>query len=119
MPVLSAPMLSERESDVVRAVLRAAVEGPFFPEWEFEMIMGVDRDETRRVLVAWPDTADPQATDFAVSGAFNNLLGYPHRKWDAWSDYSDADKQEVAEVFRRWRSERGLNRPSSDFKATS
>jgi hypothetical protein len=106
-------MLSERESDLVRAALRAAVEGPFFPEWEFEMIMGVNRDEMRRVFEGWPDIADREAVDLAVGGAFNNLLRYPHNKWEAWRNYSDADKPELARVYAKWWSERGMQRPTS------
>ncbi len=44
--------LDERERDVVRQCLKAAVESPFFPEWEFGTIFGLERDDVRRVLMS-------------------------------------------------------------------
>jgi len=43
--------LDERERDVVRQCLQAAVDGPFFPEWEFGIIFRLERDEVKQVLV--------------------------------------------------------------------
>ena len=97
-------MLSERESDVVRAALRASVEGPFFPDWEFQTLMGVDRDEMRMVLEAWPNVIDADLADLAINNALVNLPGCPYREWEAWRGYSDADEEELDRVFRRWRS---------------
>src|SRR5712691_11317146 len=36
--------LDEKEREVVQECLRATVEGPFFPDWEFETIFGLKRD---------------------------------------------------------------------------
>ena len=108
-------MLTDREADIVRAALRASVEGPFFPDWEFQTLMGVERDEMRSVLDAWPQVTDAEIADLAINNAFNNLIGYPHDEWEAWARYSDANREELARVFSRWRSERGMSRPSSYF----
>jgi hypothetical protein len=108
-------MLTERESEVVRSALRASVEGPFFPDWEFQTLMGVERSEMRAVLEAWPEIVDPEAADLAINNALNNLIGYPH-EWNAWARYSDADRQELAQVFSHWRTERGMSRPSNHFE---
>ena len=47
--------LDEREREVVRECLRAAVDGPFFPDWEFSTIFGLTRDEVKQVLRSWPE----------------------------------------------------------------
>jgi hypothetical protein len=77
-------VLSAREIDVVRQGLRACVDGPFFPEWEFQTLLGVDRETVRTVYNAWPDqTIDAQEFGSAIVGCLNNLLGYPHgQDWD-------------------------------------
>ena len=69
--------LDERERDVVRRCLQAAVDGPFFPEWEFGTIFGLERDEVRRVLMSWPslDETDDIVVR-AINNSSNNHLGY-------------------------------------------
>ena len=98
--------LTSEEKEVVRQCLRAAVEGPFFPEWEFGTIFGLERDEVAAVFAAWPDLDDSRNRDgLAVNNALNNLLGYPHRREERWSDYISASRDEVAGVLAKFRGE--------------
>jgi hypothetical protein len=90
---------------IIGECLRAAVEGPFFPDWEFSLLFGLERHEVAAVLASWPRTDDPEVRDLAVNNALNNLLGYPHKKMSVWSDYISVSPAEVAAVFRRWRGE--------------
>jgi hypothetical protein len=101
--------LSPTESNVVRQALHAAVDGPFFPQWEFSALFGLDREEVREVLVDWPVTADPDRQFRAVNNAMNNLLGYPHRCEDAWAGYLEVDGQELAAILWRIREASGAN----------
>ena len=111
------PELTERDHEVIRALLAATVEGPFYPDWEFQTLFGFDRQEVREVLDRWPEGVGADPTDAVVYGAFNNLLGYPHDDWDAWSEYSDATQAEVKEVKRHygWRPRDSL--PSTGDKS--
>lgn len=104
-------MLSQRESEVVRAVLSATVHGPFFPDWEFPTLMGVEREEMRAVLDAWPDFVDADDNRRAINNAFVSLLGYPHDEWDTWATFSDADQSEVDTTYGRWRHEANRGAP--------
>ena len=72
---MSLANLDEREREVVRECLRATVEGPFFPDWEFEIIFGLKRDDVRQVLQSWPalNEADESVVR-AINNSFNNLL---------------------------------------------
>ena len=97
--------LTERERDVVRECLRAAVEGPFFPEWEFHTIFGLERDEVRQVLHSWPnvDEADESVVR-AINNSFNNLLGYPSRnKQVLWPKFVSVSGIELARIFDKWK----------------
>jgi hypothetical protein len=86
--------------------LRAAVEGPFFPEWEFSLLMGLSRDEVAAVSAEWPDTSDAETQGIAVNNVLNNLLGYPHRtSEDTWHSFIKATPREVGAVLARWRGE--------------
>lgn len=72
-------LLLESEVNTVRCCLRAAVEGPFFPDWEFETLIGVDRQVVREVLSEWPlRTVSQDEFVCAVLGSMSNLIGYPH-----------------------------------------
>jgi hypothetical protein len=104
---------------VVELCLRAAVEGPFFEDWEFHALFGLDRSEVEVVLDAWPNlpTADfgdlsaERAQYLAVNGAMNNLLGYPHGIGD--DDFLravGASEREVIGAFRAWRGDASLYR---------
>lgn len=101
--------LSERDSLIVKECLRATVEGPFFPGWEFHTLFGLTRDEVRSVLESWPETESPDNQDLAVGNALNNLLGYPHDKGDAWAQYISAGPDEVAAILSRWRGDDGFD----------
>ena len=80
--------LATADIEIIRRALRAAVEGPFFPEWEFGTLFGVNRGTLRAIYEAWPcPTVEPDAVRAGVIGSLNNLLGYPHGEADALRDY--------------------------------
>lgn len=108
-------MLSDRDRDLIRAALDAAVDGPFFPDWEFRTLMGVERNVMRQVLDEWPTVTDAELGDLAVNNALLNLLSYPHDEWQAWRRFSDATQEELAATFRRWREDHGKSRPTRYF----
>jgi hypothetical protein len=98
--------ITDEDVVVIRECLRAAAEGPFFPDWEFStLIGGMSRIEVGDVLERWSDEANPETQDVAVNDVLNNLLGYPHRRDDVWSDFISVSRGEVAAVLARWRGD--------------
>jgi len=102
---MSLANLNAEERDVVRQCLHAAVEGPFFSDWEFGTLFGLERDEIRRVLQSWPNIGETDHTIVvAINNSFNNLLGYPlANKHDIWPKLISVDHVEVARIFDQWR----------------
>jgi hypothetical protein len=99
--------LSKSESRVVGEVLRAAADGPFFPDWEFHSLFGLEREEVRRIADDWPlPTAPPDDVVVAVNNSMNMMLSYPHRKHDMWEDWISVDQHAVNELFNRLRGHR-------------
>ncbi|WP_426750708.1 hypothetical protein [Myxococcus sp. Y35] len=88
---------------VIQECLRAAVDGPFFPDWEFPVLFGLERAEVAAILASWPACDAPEDQALAIRNTLNNLLGYPHRKWDIWPRYISVSPEEVDAVFARWR----------------
>lgn len=75
--------LSSEEIEIVRSALTAAIDPMFFPDWEFETLIGVGRSTVSRVRDSWPNhniTEDEFVC--AVVNSLNNLLGYPHGQDD-------------------------------------
>jgi hypothetical protein len=71
--------LSSDDLDIVKRALRATVEDDFFPDWEFQTLIGVDRNTVKKVLETFPlQTVDYEEFFCAVFGSMGNLLGYPH-----------------------------------------
>lgn len=84
----------------IHACLRAVADGPFFPDWEFETLMGVDRETVRRVVSDWPQ-CKVSRMDFqcAVQNGLNNLVGYPHGCDDVWAEYIPVSSADVRAVL--------------------
>lgn len=93
-----------RDAEVIRECLVAAVEGPFFPDWEFHTLFGLTRAQVAEVARCWPRCEDEEAQALAVNNSLANLLGYPHGEADAWRRFISVPPEGVREVLTRWRS---------------
>lgn len=93
--------LDPSEIETVRSALEAAARGPFFPDWEFQTLFGVDRDAVERALQRFPalEGADDR---LAVNNAFANLLGYPH---GGSLDAYNLTGERLHAVFDKWRTQ--------------
>ena len=99
--------LSEHDRAIVGQALRAAAHGPFFPDWEFHTLFGLQRDEVRTIADAWPNLmASPEDIDLALNNSLNNLLGYPHREDAVWPQWISVDRRELDDLFSRIRGRR-------------
>jgi hypothetical protein len=95
-------LLSERELNIVKQCLRAAVEGQFFPDWEFETLFGIDRSIVKQAFEQWPfGLMSVEDVGSAAIGSLNNLLGYPHRNENEWNDFISVPPEEVRLVLER------------------
>ena len=110
--------LDQSEREVVRECLRAAVEGAFFPEWEFHTIFGLQRDDIRKVLLSWPELNESdESVVLAINNSLNNLVGYPIRnREELWPQYISVTRTEVARVFDKWKGKTPRNsRKARDY----
>jgi len=92
--------LSPQERNVVRECLRAAVDGAFFPDWEFQTLIGVPREKVRSIADQWPgvDFSDP-AVAAGIVGTMNNLLAYPHGRNAEWTAFISCGPQFVEQTL--------------------
>ncbi|WP_133719248.1 hypothetical protein [Methylocaldum gracile] len=96
--------LKENEKDVVYQCLVAALKGPFFPEWEFHTLFGIDRNTLAKIVEAWPYVDDTEEdVALAINNSMGNLAGYPHGKEGEWKKYISVSPDEVISILLRWK----------------
>jgi hypothetical protein len=94
--------LSDTEKAIVGQALRAAADGPLFPDWEFQALFGLERTTVRTIADGWPELRRPsEEVARAVNNALNNLLGYPHGKDVVWSRWISVDRRKIRELLDR------------------
>ena len=98
-------MKSNVERQVFQEALAAASRGPFFPDWEFQTLIGFDRAAVELAAKSFsPNT--PLTGDLALmlNNCIINLLGYPHGQDAAWSQWLSVTQRELEVMFSHWRS---------------
>jgi len=109
-PMLREPLLGEHNAapsellgpdDValVAACLLASDEGPFFPDWEFHTLFGVERGELRSVRMRWPNVSLAEETVYlSVMNSIAHLLGYPHGEEEALLRYVPEGQDRIRQL---------------------
>lgn len=108
-----AASLSDLDRDHIRRALKAAVSGPYFPEWEIQTLTGFEREELAAVLAEWPhavvtsawNTDPDEVQRVAVSNVLDNLLGYPHGEEKRLEAELGFGSQELLRLLVAWRGE--------------
>ena len=97
-------MKSISDTQAFRESLVAAARGPFFPDWEFHTLFGLERDEVESIADSF--SSDTQLTGdvaLALNNAMGNLLGYPHGQEAAWAQWLSVTPAQLQVIFSRWR----------------
>lgn len=99
--------LSDDDRDLIGRCLRAAADGPYFPDWEFPTLFGLDRDTVHGAADRWP-TGDVDAESAeAVDQSILHLWGYPHgREGQLVKQLGLDDRRELEALLDRWRAHR-------------
>lgn len=95
--------LTDADASLVGKCLRAAVDGPFFPDWEFQTLIGVSREEVRNLVDAWPGIEASRDNLAIVSNSLNNLSGYPHGEDTALLQNAGAGRADISNCLERLR----------------
>jgi hypothetical protein len=96
--------LKAEQLTIIRQCLDAVANGPFFPEWEFHALFGVDREIVKSMLDKWPQIDFNDLTvKLVINNSFNNLLGYPLIASEKLSKYITLPSKDLEEMFHEWR----------------
>jgi hypothetical protein len=88
--------LSADDIRLIGACLHAVANGPFIPDWEFSILMGLTRAECVAIAARWPnlDLADREVRR-AVMNSVNHLTGYPIDHEGQWDRYIPASNEAI------------------------
>lgn len=93
------------EISIISGCLLAAEEGPFFPEWEFQTLFGVDRAALRNVRLHWPDVSlQDEKVYVSIINSLTHLLAYPHGDEKALERYVPQRRGKIRQVLDRLRT---------------
>jgi hypothetical protein len=95
--------LSQFEREIVGQCIRALVDGPFLPDWEFHTLTGLFRPQIAEVAERWSSV--DEAIDLhrrAIHASLATLLYGPIRQFDRWHEYIAADRAEIERIARKW-----------------
>ena len=93
--------LTKIENKIVLDCLHAAADGPFFPNWEFSTLIGVNRDEVRETAKRLQQNATAGDDSWIITNTLNNLSGYPHDEFERWHEHFDFSKQDLHAILTK------------------
>jgi len=106
---MSLAELTEKERKIILECLQAAVSGPFFPMWEFNALFGLEHAEVADIAFGVPPLDDSrEQVRLAINNALNMLTGYPHKRFDIWSNFISVPPTEVRELLKKWKGPKTL-----------
>lgn len=97
---LTITKLLDDEIRTVQQCLNAAAFGEFFPDWEFQTLIGVERSRAQQIATEWSRTAaSSEDVEAVVLNSMNSLLGYPHGMEGKWGKYITVSQDVVRDVL--------------------
>jgi hypothetical protein len=113
-----ADQLTPKDIAVIGEVLHLAADGPLFPDWEFQTLFGIERNEMREVAKRWPKvdfTAETVRAAVLVSLVWTEV--YPHGCHELVEKTLGVDMSFVHQLYRRAAIAMGEVDPPDDFVA--
>jgi hypothetical protein len=93
-------LLDADEIKLISALLLAAETGPFFPEWEFSTLFGLERSELAAVRSRWPDVSlEDEDVYQSVLSSLALLIAYPHGHEEALLRYCPEGRLKIKHLY--------------------
>jgi hypothetical protein len=93
-------LLRDDEIALIASCLLAAEEGPFFSDWEFQTLFGIERSELAEVRQRWPNVdLGEEQVECAVMNSMVMLIMYPHGVEDALRAYVPGGRKEIERLL--------------------
>jgi hypothetical protein len=94
--------LSDDDLRLVGACLHAVANGPFIPDREFSILMGLTRAECVAIAARWPDIdLSDNEVRRAVMNSVNHLVGYPIDHDEQWGRHIPVSRDAIGALRDR------------------
>ncbi len=94
--------LTFEEKQLVGRCLREAVDGPYFPDWEFGTLVGASKPEIGAIASSWVSGQPVSTSDVQlICSVLGNFLGYPHGYTTELERATGATMTNVEDVRRK------------------
>ena len=94
--------LTDDEICIVKECLKASLDGPFFPDWEYETLIGAKKSEIEKIIQGLPNIHENKYDiTQVICSCLGNLIGYPHGREDEWEKYVSANYNDVLNIIAK------------------
>lgn len=94
--------LTPRDIATIGEAMRLAADGPLFPDWEFQTLFGVQREEVRNAAALWPNVdVHDERIMCAVLNSLTLIEFYPHHCDDLVRERLGDDGKYLHQLFER------------------
>lgn len=92
--------LSKSDLEIIKICMTASCMERFFPDWEFQSLFGIERDELEQVVSLFPNlNYEDEIHNAAIKGSLGHLLGYPHGRDQELEKMLNRDVMEIKKVL--------------------
>lgn len=96
--------MTKHEKQIIYKCLIASIEGGFFPEWEFQTLIGVDKNYVLNMIKDWRnDSLNDINQVRVISSIMGNLIAYPHGKQKDIPTFVSGSIDEIINILNKLR----------------
>ena len=93
--------LSKNDLEIIKNCLIFSEDERLFPEWEFETLFGISREQFRAISRDLPAVdSESQNVEMAVIGCLNHILGYLHMSDKDWKKNFSFSHDQLLRILR-------------------
>ncbi len=112
--MLQSKLTSEESGIVYQCMLAVYEHHDWIEDWEFSTRLGIERNDVRSVLEAWPNVAKPDLIVYlAINNSMNEICNGLAINAASWTKEFDFSRSTAVNIYHRWR--KALHLLGDDF----
>jgi hypothetical protein len=110
---MSIKNLSNDDQKIILQCMKCIYDGPYICDEEFHTRLGIGRSELKKIIEYWPDVDDfgsGSSAQLAINNCLNEVCHGISFSNDDWSNWFNATRSEIRNIYKRWAKSVGLSR---------
>lgn len=93
---------TKEQKEITRQCLEMALDEKFFPNQEFQTLIGFSKKDLEKIILNWKNTNfHDQNIQEIINNIFINLLGYPHGQDKYLEESLGISRDPLEEIFNQ------------------